>query len=55
MPGKGGAEMKLMPIPKDKAQLIRLLSMGYTIHEQHMHPPGVKSCPFDKQGGSVIE
>jgi hypothetical protein len=54
MPGKGG-EMKLIPIPKDKAQLARLVSLGYTIHNDHMHPPGVKSCPFDKNGGSVIE
>lgn len=55
MPVKAGAEMQLIPIPKDKTQLARLVSMGYTIHENHMHPPGVKSCPFDKKGGSVIE
>ena len=55
MPGKAAAEMKLIPIPKDKAQLARLVALGYTIHENHMHPPGVKSCPFDKNGGSVIE
>jgi hypothetical protein len=55
MPAKVGTEMKLIPIPKDKAQLARLVSMGYTVHENHMHPPGVKSCPFDKKGGSVIE
>lgn len=55
MPGKAGAEMKLIPIPKDKAQLSRLVSMGYTVHKDHMHPPGVKSCPFDRNGGSLIE
>jgi hypothetical protein len=55
MPGKGAAEMKLIPIPKDKAQLTRLLAMGYTVHQNHMHPPGVKSCPFDKNAGSVID
>lgn len=55
MPGKAGAEMKLIPIPKDKAQLARLIAMGYTVHQDHMHPPGVKSCPFDKNGGSVID
>jgi len=54
MPGKGG-EMKLIPIPKDKAQFTRLISLGYTVHDDHMHPPGVKSCPFDKNGSSVIE
>lgn len=42
-------------IPKDKAQLNRLLAMGYTVHEDHMHPPGVKECAFDKRGGSVIQ
>jgi hypothetical protein len=55
MPGKAAAEMKLIPIPKDKAQLARLVAMGYTVHQNHMHPPGVKSCPFDKNAGSVIE
>lgn len=55
MPGKAMPEMQLIPIPKDKAQLARLIAMGYTVHNDHMHPPGVKSCPFDKQGGSVIE
>lgn len=55
MPVKAGAEMKLIPIPKDKAQLARLISMGYTVHNDHMHPPGVKSCPLDKNGASVVE
>jgi hypothetical protein len=55
MPGKTRAEMKLIPIPKDKTQLAHLISMGYTVHHDHMHPPGVKSCPFDKNGGSLIE
>jgi hypothetical protein len=54
MPGKAGAEMHMIPIPKDKAQLDRLLAMGYTIHQDHMHPPGVKECPFDKNSGSVV-
>jgi len=53
--GKAAAEMHLIPIPTDKAQLNRLLAMGYTIHENHMHPPGVKSCPLDKRGGGVVE
>lgn len=53
--GKVAAEMKMIPIPKDKAQLARLISIGYTVHENHLHPPGVNSCPFDKNGASVIE
>ncbi len=46
---------KMIPVPKDKAQLNRMLAMGYTVHEDHMHPPGVKECAFDKAGGSVIQ
>lgn len=55
MPENATAEMKLIPIPKDKGQLGRLIAMGYTVHQNHMHPPGVRSCPFDKTGGSVVE
>ena len=54
MPGKPAGEMEMIPVPKDKAQLARMVSMGYTVHENHMHPPGVKSCPLDKAGGSII-
>jgi len=35
----------MLPIPKDHAQLERLLAMGYTVHEDHLHAPGVTSCP----------
>ena len=35
----------MIPIPKDQAQLKRLLAMGYTVHEDHLHAPGVTSCP----------
>lgn len=55
MPRKGRGSMHLIAIPTDKAQLDRMLAMGYTIHNDHMHPPGVKQCPFDKEGGSVIQ
>ena len=55
-PGAMPAAMeKMIPIPKDKAQLNRMLAMGYTVHVDHMHPPGVKECAFDKAGGSVIQ
>lgn len=45
---QGGAPMKsepLMAVPADKAQLDRLLALGYTVHEDHMHKPGVAACP----------
>jgi tRNA G26 N,N-dimethylase Trm1 len=48
------AKMTMMEIPADKRQLERLLAMGYSVHENHMHPPGVKNCPFD-MGGSVVQ
>jgi hypothetical protein len=55
MPGKTLAAMHFIAVPKDKAQLNRLLAMGYTVHNDHMHPPGVKECPLDKAGGSVVQ
>jgi hypothetical protein len=45
-PAAGSPKRALMvPIPKDHGQLERLLAMGYTIHEDHLHAPGVTSCP----------
>jgi hypothetical protein len=45
-PAAGQSKAALwIPIPKDKAQLQRLLAMGYKIHEDHLHAPGVTSCP----------
>lgn len=49
------AAMQPISVPKDKAQLDRMVAMGYTVHEDHMHPPGVKECALDKAGGSVIQ
>ena len=55
MPAAKSAAMHFIAVPKDKAQLDRLLAMGYTIHNDHMHPPGVKECPLDKAGASVVQ
>jgi hypothetical protein len=52
---KPAAMERMIPVPKDKAQLNRMLAMGYTVHEDHMHPPGVKECALDKAGGSVVQ
>jgi len=46
---------RMIPVPTDKAQLKRMLALGYTVHEDHMHPPGVNECAFDKAGGSVVQ
>jgi hypothetical protein len=35
----------LMAMPDDPAALKRLEAMGYTVHEDHLHAPGVTSCP----------
>ena len=35
----------LMAIPDDPTALKRLQDMGYTIHEDHLHAPGVTACP----------
>jgi hypothetical protein len=48
------AQAAMIPVPTDKAQLDRMLAMGYTVHEDHMHAPGVKECPFN-MGGSVVQ
>ena len=48
IPQPAAAAMKsepLMPVPGDKAQLDRLLTLGYTVHDDHMHKPGVAACP----------
>lgn len=46
LPGNAPPKQSLMlPIPKDHAQFERLLAMGYTVHEDHLHAPGVTSCP----------
>ena len=49
------AEMKpaMLEVPADKQQLQRLVAMGYSVHEDHLHPPGTKECPFDMGGGVV--
>ena len=43
----------MLEVPEDKQQLDRMLAMGYTVHDEHLHPPGTKECPFDMGGGVV--
>lgn len=52
---KPAAMDRMIPVPKEEAQLNRMLAMGYTVHDDHMHPPGVKECAFDKASGSVVQ
>lgn len=42
------------PLPKDQAQLDRLILAGYEPHMDHLHPPGVKSCPLIQGTDAVM-
>lgn len=44
----------VLPMPKDQKELDRLILAGYTPHGQHLHPPGVKSCPLAKEGNEAV-
>lgn len=44
---------KLVPKPADQAELDRLVLAGYTPHADHLHAPGVKSCPL-AQGNEAV-
>ncbi len=48
-PGQSSA---LMSIPEDPQALAKLEAMGYTIHEDHLHAPGVTNCP--KMGNDPV-
>jgi len=45
---------KVIPLPKDQAELDRMILAGYTPHTDHLHPPGVKSCPLTQGGEAVM-
>ncbi len=55
LPGPDSAKKSasVVPIPKDQAQLDRMILAGYTPHGNHLHPPGVKECPLTK-GSEVV-
>lgn len=44
---------KVVPMPKDQAELDRMILAGYSPHADHLHPPGVKTCPL-AQGGEAV-
>ena len=44
---------KVIPMPKDQAELDRMILAGYTPHGTHLHPPGVKECPL-VQGSEAV-
>ena len=52
--GKMAATKAMLEIPADKDELQRLVALGYAVHDDHLHPPGVKECPFN-MGGSMVQ
>ena len=55
LPGGDSAKKSatVLPVPKDQAQLDRMILAGYTPHGDHLHPPGVNECPLTK-GSEVV-
>lgn len=45
---------EVLPLPKEQAQLDRMILAGYTPHAGHLHPPGVNSCPLTKGKEAVM-
>ena len=56
LPGQAPASKlpDLVPRPKDKAELDRLILAGYTPHADHMHAPGANECPMNKGTEAVM-
>ena len=56
LPGPDSAKKSasVVPLPKDQAQLDRMILAGYTPHGNHMHPPGVKECPLAQGSEGVM-
>lgn len=44
----------VVPMPKDKADLDRMILAGYTPHGNHLHSPGVNECPLSKGNEAVM-
>jgi hypothetical protein len=44
----------VVPLPKDQADLDRMILAGYTPHADHLHAPGVNSCPLTKGNDAVM-
>ena len=44
----------VVPLPKDQADLDRMILAGYTPHADHLHSPGVNECPLSKGNDAVM-
>lgn len=44
----------VVPKPADQGELDRMILAGYTPHTDHLHPPGVKTCPLAQGSDAVM-
>ncbi|HET7708247.1 MAG TPA: hypothetical protein VFK50_01785 [Sphingomicrobium sp.] len=44
----------VVPLPKDQAEIDRMILAGYTPHANHLHAPGVNECPLTKGNEAVM-
>jgi hypothetical protein len=44
----------VVPMPKDQAEVDRMILAGFTPHDTHLHAPGVNECPLSKGAEGVM-
>lgn len=44
----------VIAMPKDQAEIDRMILAGYMPHGNHLHPPGMKKCPLEQQGNAAV-
>jgi hypothetical protein len=44
-PAAPAVQAAMISVPSDPAKLKKLEAMGYTAHMDHLHAPGVTTCP----------
>lgn len=52
--GPSSKPAAVVPMPKDQAELDRMILAGYTPHGSHLHRPGVKECPLTQGSEAVM-
>ena len=53
-PAQASKPPAVVPLPRDQAQLDRMILAGYTPHADHLHAPGVEQCPMAKGSEAVM-
>ena len=54
MPTAQSSAPLVVTMPKDQAEIDRMILAGYTPHGSHLHPPGMKKCPLEQQGNAAV-